>query len=396
MRSFVVATVALVLGSGVGFSCGDSQKRQKSDRVDVLIKQLGDDNFAKREAASKELEAIGKPALQALRKAASSSSDLEIRRRAERAYKAIYDRFAQKAEEIRRIRWPGVHVYNTTFSPDGRLFLAGGDGGTLRLFEVKSGKLVRELIGHGGWTQQAVFTPDGKHVLSASMDGTLRLWELDTGKEVRKFVGHGGGVHGVALTRDGKWAVSGGEDKTLRLWEVATGKELRKFEGHTNTCWGLFTPDDKQILSHSFDNTLRLWDVTNGNEVRKFVGHTEHVFGVFILPGGKQALSYAADRTARVWDLATGKEVIKLELGDNLSNIRGLALSPDGKRILVGHDGRPTVRLIELTTGKEIHRFNLATNPRGMSFSPDGRLAASGSWRGVVYLWRVPGLFDAE
>ncbi|HMF16372.1 MAG TPA: WD40 repeat domain-containing protein, partial [Gemmataceae bacterium] len=208
--------------------------------------------------------------------------------------------------------------------------------------------------------------------------------------------GHKGGVHGVALTRDGKWAVSGGDDKTLRLWEVATGKEVRKFEGHNNTCWGLFTPDGKQILSHSFDNTLRLWDVASGNEVRRFTGHTEHLFGAFLLPGGKQALSYAADRTARLWDLASGKELSRLELGNNLSNIRGLALSPDGKQILVGHDGKPTVRLIELATGKEIHHFNLATNPRGLSFSPDGRLAAGGSWRGIIYLWRIPGLFDVE
>ena len=396
MRRFLLAAVALALGSGAGSTSGDPQQSKKSDRIDGLIKQLGDRSFAKREAASKELEAIGIPALRSLRKAASSSSDLEIRRRAERAYKAIYEKFAQKADEIHRIGWPEVHVYNTTFSPDGRHFLAGGDSGTLRLFDVKSGRQVQELVGHQGWAQQAVFTPDGKQVLSASMDGTLRLWELDTGKEVRKFVGHKGGVHGVALTRDGKWALSGGDDKTLRLWEVATGKEVRKFEGHINTCWGLFTPDGKQILSHSFDNTLRLWDVASGREVRSFTGHTEHLFGAFLLPNGKQALSYAADRTARLWDLASGKELTKLELGDNLSNIRGLALSPDGKQILVGHDGKPTVRLIEVATGKEIHRYNLATNPRGLSFSPDGRFAAAGSFRGIVYLWRIPGLFDVE
>src|SRR5688572_5161420 len=34
--------------------------------------------------------------------------------------------------------------------------------------------------------------------------------------------------------------------------------------------------------------------------------------------------------------------------------------------------------------------------PRGVSFSRDGRLAASGTWRGFVYLWTMPGLFDDE
>jgi WD40 repeat protein len=159
---------------------------------------------------------------------------------------------------------------------------------------------------------------------------------------------------------------------------------------------GIFTPDGKQVLSSGFDATMRLWDVGSGKELRAFKGHTALLLGAFVLPGSKQALSYSTDRTARIWDLATGKEVRQLDLGDRLSDIRGLALSPDGKRILVGNDGKSTVRLIELATGQEIHRFELATYPRGLSFSPDGRLAAAGSWRGVVYLWRMPGVFDVD
>jgi hypothetical protein len=42
-------------------------------RIARLGKQLGDDEFARPEAASKELEAIGGPAQAALRQAASSA-----------------------------------------------------------------------------------------------------------------------------------------------------------------------------------------------------------------------------------------------------------------------------------------------------------------------------------
>jgi WD40 repeat protein len=378
---------------------GADPDKGEADRIACLIKQLGHDEFAKREEASKELVVLGKPALLALRKAATSSDDVEIQRRADKILQALAAKFptlVQKAEEIRRIAWGNIHVYHSRFSPDGHFYLAGGDGHTVPLYEVKSGKQVQELVGHGAWTQDAVFLPDGKQVLSASMDKTLRLWDLATGKEVRKLEGHQGGVLSVELTSDGRWAVSGGQDKALRLWEVATAKEVRKFEGHTDGCGGLFTPDGKQLLSYSNDKTMRLWDVESGKHLRTFEGHTAHLFGAFVLPGGKQALSYSADKTARIWDLATAKEQSKLDLGDSLSDIRGLALSPDGKSIIVGRDGTPVVRLIEVATGKEVHRFELATNPRGLSFSPDGRLAAGGSFRGFLYLWRVPGIFDTE
>jgi uncharacterized protein (TIGR03067 family) len=58
-----------------------------------LIKRLGDDSFAKREAASKELEAIGEPALAALQKAAASTDDAEVQWRAEQIVRNVTDRF---------------------------------------------------------------------------------------------------------------------------------------------------------------------------------------------------------------------------------------------------------------------------------------------------------------
>jgi hypothetical protein len=56
--------------------------------------------------------------------------------------------------------------------------------------------------------------------MSASSDKTLRLWELATGKCVRNFEGHMRGVQSVSISPDGSWALSGSDDNTLRLWEL--------------------------------------------------------------------------------------------------------------------------------------------------------------------------------
>src|SRR5262245_38580130 len=77
----VVLTVAVASHAGRG--------KEEAERIARLIRQLGDDAFEKREAGSKELDALGEPALGALRKAAASSDDLEIRRRAERILAAV-------------------------------------------------------------------------------------------------------------------------------------------------------------------------------------------------------------------------------------------------------------------------------------------------------------------
>jgi uncharacterized protein (TIGR03067 family) len=86
MRTHVVVGVlaGILLTAQVGILRSDPGTETETERIARLIKQLGDDSFEKREAASRELDAIGEPALAALRKAAASGDDPEIRRRAEK------------------------------------------------------------------------------------------------------------------------------------------------------------------------------------------------------------------------------------------------------------------------------------------------------------------------
>jgi WD40 repeat protein len=153
--------------------------------------------------------------------------------------------------------------------------------------------------------------------------------------------------------------------RRIERFEVSEGgwHHHPKVRGLLYRLLGLCCPDGKQILSAS-DETLHLCNLASGKELRKFEGHTAFVFGGHFLPDGKQALSFSADQTARVWALTTGRELSKLNVGPNLSNIRDLAISPYGKRILIGvyrsNEARPT----ELASGKEIHRFTLAAPAR--------------------------------
>jgi hypothetical protein len=95
--AFVCPVVASALVAGVGSLRGNAGEAEKSDRVAALIKQFRDDTFDRREAAGKELADIGEPALAPLRQAATSSDDLEIRRRAERINQTIATRAADAA-----------------------------------------------------------------------------------------------------------------------------------------------------------------------------------------------------------------------------------------------------------------------------------------------------------
>jgi len=69
------------------------------------------------------------------------------------------------------------------------------------------------------------------NVFTFAIQVSLRLWDLSTGKEIRQFEGHTKDVRRVAISPDGKQLLSGSYDGTMRLWDLQTGKELKRFDG---------------------------------------------------------------------------------------------------------------------------------------------------------------------
>src|SRR5262249_40693457 len=106
------------------------------------------------------------------------------------------------------------------FSPDGQTILTASDDRTARLWDVKTGEVIRQFIGHTAFINSAVFSPDAHLVATASADGTIRLYETSTGKFLRAITGHTDIIFSVAFTPDGKRLITGSRDKTARIWEV--------------------------------------------------------------------------------------------------------------------------------------------------------------------------------
>merc|ERR1740130_2404809 len=85
------------------------------------------------------------------------------------------------------------------------------------------------LEGHSDWVTAIattnedatmVLSSDGQFALSGSWDGSLRLWEIASGRTTRRFVGHSKDVLSVAFSVDNRQIVSGSRDKTIKLWNT--------------------------------------------------------------------------------------------------------------------------------------------------------------------------------
>ena len=102
---------------------------------------------------------------------------------------------------------------------------------TIKLWDVRSGQLIRFFKGHGDSVYSVAFSPNGKTIASASHDRTIRLWDVNTGHLIRALEGHGSFVHAVAFSPDGNQIASGSYDETLGLWDVSSGRRIAPLTG---------------------------------------------------------------------------------------------------------------------------------------------------------------------
>jgi dipeptidyl aminopeptidase/acylaminoacyl peptidase len=280
-------------------------------------------------------------------------------------------------------------IYYTAFAPDGKTLAVTGTGGSIRLWDVATGKARSELSGHLGPVWSVAFSPDGKTLTSGGTDQTLRLWDLETGKELRQFGTRQGVVYAVAFSPDGK-VLAGGHGSAIYLWDVDTGKELRQLPGQTGGVWPVaFSPDGRLLAAGSADGSVGLWEVATGRELWQFRAHQGGVWPVVFSPDGKTLVSAGwQDRTLCLWEVATGRQRRQIQ---HPGGIKFVAFSPCGRSLASGSDDRK-IHLWEVSTGKERLCFvGHQGTVLAVAFSPDGKALASGGEDGTTLIWDVTG-----
>jgi WD40 repeat protein len=268
-------------------------------------------------------------------------------------------------------------------SPDGKTLATVGEN-KIALWDLRTGKLVREFRGRGG---QLTFSPDGKLLASCADartgDRAIDLYDLVAARERFRLLWHEDAVHTLAFTADSRHLISGSDDKTIRFWEVGTGQELGKITNNSLPGQqGMALAPDGKTLAGSSDNGIRIWDVSSRKLVREIAGFRPQRL---LFAGDGKILASANYDTLALWDVASGKEIRKLRMSVSAS-WPALAFSPDGKLLAYVRDS--AIRLMNVASGQELPRLQGHENELlSVAFNPSGKTVVSGDWGGGACVW---------
>ncbi|MDH6098182.1 WD40 repeat domain-containing serine/threonine-protein kinase [Anabaenopsis sp. FSS-46] len=282
-------------------------------------------------------------------------------------------------------------VCSVGFSPDSQTLASGSNDKTIKLWDVRTGKVRRTLTGfftgHSDSVYSVGFSPDGQTLASGSGDKTIKLWDVTTGKVRHTLTGHSDSVCSVGFSPDGQTLASGSRDKTIKRWDVNTGKVRHTLTGHSNWVNSVVSPDGQTLASGSDDNTIKLWDVKTRKLRHTLTGHSKWVRSVGFSPDGQTLASGSDDETIKLWDVTTGK--LRHTLTGHYHWVSSVGFSPDGQTLASGSYDR-TIKLWDVRTGNLRHTLTGHYHwVSSVGFSPDGQTLASGSNDNTIKLWRL-------
>lgn len=112
------------------------------------------------------------------------------------------------------------------FHPNSAYVFTSSCDHTVRMWAVTTGNAVRMFTGHTGNITTMECSRDGKILASADDQGSIFLWDLAPGRLLKRMRGHGkGGIWSLSWSVESNVLVSGGADGTVRIWDVAGPQE---------------------------------------------------------------------------------------------------------------------------------------------------------------------------
>lgn len=361
-----------------------------------------------------------------------------------------------KGTEIKTLVKHNAPVSAMDISADGQFLASGAEDGSLYIWQFGANEPIKELLGMSGKIISLKFSDDASKLLVSGKDRRARLFDVTSGKVIKEWkVDPGQFGANSDWSSNGKWVAFGNDDAEVYVVDAETDS-MRIFRDiESSYCGGCvsrvaFSENSNELLTAVNNGAIQLWDVKEGKvkmtmkslEERPvalgisdkrnhaFVATKDSVFIFdtrrgrkkwFFKPheksmgyakmsaDGRLLLTAGNDETAVLWDIDKQQKIkvyegwLKEEIVDGLdldpdeywesyhyqllAYKNQVAISPDGKWLARGRIGKD-VNIWNLQNGrwvKSLKGHNKTVTC--MAYSHDGTKLITGSADERAILW---------
>lgn len=320
-------------------------------------------------------------------------------------------------------------------SPDGQTLISSYWNGSVRLWNLQTGKLKSTFNGGFARPTYTAIGADGQTLMIGDYRNGIKLWNLQTGKLRRIFNDSFGSHNSIAISPDSQIfvyesaivqsrtnsSIQYTRTGTIELWNLRTGSSLGSITTDQNSLHSINISPNSQILATSgiemrteqvgfttiprYGNTVKLWNLKTGELIRTIsIGDD----AIAISPDNKTLISFNSlieNGTIKLWNLQTGQ--LKNTLTASFSRVNSIAISPDS-RILAStgsivekkigsttyYKTAGTIELWNLQTGELLRTIPVKqqtwSSESTIAISPDSQtLASFGFYDGTIEVWNL-------
>ncbi|MCU4176759.1 caspase family protein [Carboxylicivirga sp. N1Y90] len=245
--------------------------------------------------------------------------------------------------------------------------------------------------GHSRYVTCVDISADGKYAITGSADNTLKLWNIKSGKEIRNFTMHTEAIRSVFFNAEGTKIVSASNDNKAIVYDVIKGKVLAEMQIDNKLEKACFTPDGSKVITADDRNLLSLWDANTGQLIGDYKKHYSAVISKQSFTNDGNAFLQYVDRN----------EMVSVNLQDSAAVISfkadkpyDYAISPNNKYVAIATE-KKEVLLFDLKTGEKLRDLNATVDKpcdgckSYLVFSHNSKYMATASKYAPVTIWDI-------
>ncbi len=252
--------------------------------------------------------------------------------------------------------------YVTTLALTGSTLISGSYDGQLIWWDIEKNAEIRKVPAHGKWIRQITLSPDGQFIASVADDMVCKIWNVKSGQMVRELRGHtektphhfSSMLYAVTYSPDGKYLATADKTAKVIIWNAANGEQLKTVEAPIMYTW-----DPVQRL-HSIGGARSLAFSPDGKQLA--VGGTGKIGNIDHLEAKGRVEVFDWQKQERIAEIVTDK---------SQGLVNQLRYAPDGSWLLAaGGAGEGFIAFLDVANKKVLKQDKAPMHVHDLTISP--------------------------